>query len=246
MAAVYDSIAQQYKNTNELPFCQYIEEYTYLPLLGDLSGKSILDLGCGEGRYTRKIKKKGAAQVVGVDISGKMIELARQEEKKKPLGIDYIVRDICELGEIDRFDMVVGSYFLNHAKTREELLKMCQSIYINLKPGGRFVTINNNSEQSPDSYSKTKKYGYTKSISGSLYEGAPITVTLTAAEGQEVSVVDYYLSNATHDSVFRSVGFKEIHWHPLSVSPEGIQELGQEYWQDFLDCETDVCIECMK
>nr|VFK29205.1 MAG: Ubiquinone/menaquinone biosynthesis C-methylase UbiE [Candidatus Kentron sp. MB] len=245
MAAVYDSIAQQYENAIELPIRKYIFDYTYLSLLGALSGKSILDLACGGGYYTRKIKQEGASHVVGVDISEKMIELANQEEKGKPLGIEYIVRDVCELGEIGRFDMVVASYLLNYAQTEKQLLEMCRNIYANLKPGGRFVTLSDNTEQSPSSYSKIEKYGLIKKISRPLHEGSPITITLAREENQ-VSFDTYYLSKATYDSAFRSVGFKEIHWHPLKVSSEGIQEFGQEYWQDFIEHQPSVCIECMK
>nr|VFJ46785.1 MAG: Methyltransferase domain-containing protein [Candidatus Kentron sp. FM]VFJ47769.1 MAG: Methyltransferase domain-containing protein [Candidatus Kentron sp. FM]VFK07952.1 MAG: Methyltransferase domain-containing protein [Candidatus Kentron sp. FM] len=246
MAATYNSIAQQYKSTLELPFRQYAEEYTYFDVLGDLSGKSILDLACGEGHYTRKFKHKGAAHVVGVDISEKMIELARQEEKRKPLGIEYIVCDARELGEIDKFDMVVAAYLINYAQTREQLIEMCRIIYTNLKPGGRFVTINENFELPPDAYSKANKYGFTRNFSEPLYDGAPMTIILTAAEGQEVSFEVYCLSNAVYDSAFQNVGFKEIRRHPIKISPDGMRELGHEYWEYFLQYPNFVCINCLK
>ena len=43
---------------------------------------------------------------------------------------------------------------------------MCQTIYANLKSGGRFVTINANVQQPPESYYICAKYGHTKSIDG--------------------------------------------------------------------------------
>ncbi len=51
-------------------------------------GKSILDLACGEGLYRRKMKHKGDVRIVGVDISPRMIELARRKEVTEPLGFD--------------------------------------------------------------------------------------------------------------------------------------------------------------
>nr|VFK22406.1 MAG: Methyltransferase domain-containing protein [Candidatus Kentron sp. LPFa]VFK35324.1 MAG: Methyltransferase domain-containing protein [Candidatus Kentron sp. LPFa] len=247
MAAAYDNIAQQYRKATESPIRLYAEGYTYFHVLGNLSGKSILDLACGEGHYTRKFKQKGAAQVVGVDISEKMIELARQEEKRKPLDIEYIIRDARELGEIGKFDRVVAAYLLNYAQTKEQLFEMCQGIYANLKPGGRFVTMTDNVEQPPDSYSKTEKYGLIKKISEPLDEGARINITLAvAAEKSRVNFDIYYLSKATYELALQSVGFKEIHWRPLEVSSEGIQEYGHEYWQDLLDHQPSICIECMK
>ncbi|MDJ1174309.1 class I SAM-dependent methyltransferase [Roseofilum capinflatum] len=128
--------------------------------MGDLHGKSILDLGCGEGIHSRNFKKNGAARVVGVDISPKMIELARAEEAKQSLGIEYIVSDMCELGQIDTFDLVGAAFSINHAQTQEQLRQMAQTIYDNLKPGGRFVALNNNVALSPESYTRLEKYGY--------------------------------------------------------------------------------------
>jgi ubiquinone/menaquinone biosynthesis C-methylase UbiE len=145
MRNVYDDIAWQYKKSKELPVRQYVETYTYFHMIGEMAGKTILDLACGEGFYTRKFKQKGARYVVGVDISEKMIDLAQQEEAKKPLGIEYVVSDVIELKKIGSFDLVVASFLLNYAQTKEQLLKMCQSIYANLKPGARFVSINNGS-----------------------------------------------------------------------------------------------------
>ena len=244
MIAYYDTIAEQYKKSKELPY-RLIEEYTYFNLLGELAGKSILDLGCGEGFYTRKFSHLGATRVVGVDLSPKMIELARQQEAREPLGIKYIVADVCELGSLGSFELVVASYLLNCAQTKEQLLKMCRIIFANLKLDGRFVTINDNIQQPPESYSICKKYGYTKNISELLQEGTPITLTFSV-DGQEFSLIDYYLSRATYEWAFRTAGFKEIRWHKPIVSPEGVQEFGEEFWQDFLDCAPIVGIECLK
>ena len=244
--AYYDTIAEEYKKSKELP-CRIIETYTYFNLLGDLAGKSILDLGCGEGFYTRKFKQKGAARVVGVDISPRMIELARQEEAQEPLGIEYIINDVCELGKIGNFNLVVASFLLNYAQTKEELVKMCQIIYANLKAGGRFVTLNENLEQSPESYAICEKYGYTKSICEPLQEGTPITLTFRIpGDKKTFSFDNYYLSKATYEWAFRTAGFKEIRWHKPIVSPEGVREFGWEFWQDFLDYAPILGIECLK
>jgi 2-polyprenyl-3-methyl-5-hydroxy-6-metoxy-1,4-benzoquinol methylase len=58
--AAYDPIARQYKASKKLAFREIIEWYSYSKLLGDVSQKSVLDLACGEGFYSRRIKRKGA------------------------------------------------------------------------------------------------------------------------------------------------------------------------------------------
>ena len=196
----YDTIAEEYQQSKELPYRLHTETYTYFDILGDLTGKSILDLGCGEGFYPRKFRQKGSGRVVGVDISTKMIELANKQEAKEPLGIEYIVCDVLKMGKIGSFDLVVTSYILNYAQSKEELLKMCQNIYSNLKPGGRFVSVNDNSEQPPESYLTSEKYGFVKIISEPLQEGTPITYTFTIpGEGKTFCFDNYYLSKATYE-----------------------------------------------
>jgi ubiquinone/menaquinone biosynthesis C-methylase UbiE len=243
MAAIYDKFARQYKASKSLPFRKYIEWYSYHKLLGDISQKSVLDLACGEGYYTRRIKKMTAATVVGVDISEKMIELAKQQEKNDPLGIEYLIGDVMLIGKIGSFDLVVASYLLNYSRTKEQLLKMCQTVAVNLNSGGRFVSINNNPDQPPESFPICEKYGFTKSLSGPLKEGAAITYEFFRS-GQKFQFDNYYLSTETHDWAFKQAGLNHIRWHKTEVSPDGLNIFGQEFWQDFIDYQPIVGIEC--
>jgi 2-polyprenyl-3-methyl-5-hydroxy-6-metoxy-1,4-benzoquinol methylase len=55
-----------------------MEEPAIRSLMPDLTGKRVLDLGCGFGRVARYARQMGAAEVLGVDISDRMIEAARQ------------------------------------------------------------------------------------------------------------------------------------------------------------------------
>nr|VFK68899.1 MAG: Methyltransferase domain-containing protein [Candidatus Kentron sp. UNK]VFK73747.1 MAG: Methyltransferase domain-containing protein [Candidatus Kentron sp. UNK] len=131
MIAYYDGIATQYQKIYDRPV-KHINVYTYLSLISNVAGQSILDLGCGAGYYTRMFKPS-AKYVLGVDISEKMIEIARQEEAREPLGIEYLVGDVLELGEMgSHFDLVVASFLLHYAQTEEQLLEMCRNIYANL------------------------------------------------------------------------------------------------------------------
>jgi SAM-dependent methyltransferase len=244
MASVYDKFAKQYKASKRLPFREFIEWHSYNKLLGDISQKSVLDLACGEGFYTRRIKRKGAGTVVGVDISGEMIRLAKQQEQNHPLGIDYVLGDVIGIGSIGKFDLVVASYLLNYAQTKEQLLKMFQTIAANLKSGGRFVSINNNPDQPPESFPTCKKYGFTKSVSGPLKEGAAITYEFFRG-GQKFRFDNYYLNRATHEWAAKQAGLNSIQWHQIEVSADGLKICGEEFWQDFIDYEPIVGIECL-
>ncbi len=76
-------------------------------MLGDIRGKTLLDLGCGEGYNTRLLANRGA-RVTGVDFSCEMIGLATKEEEREPLGIVYHNLDAANLKGVSdsTFDIV--------------------------------------------------------------------------------------------------------------------------------------------
>ena len=71
----YDAIAERYGASKWLLSRHFIERYTLFEVLGDLRGRPVLDLACGEGVYTRQFKREGAVALTGVDISPAMIAL---------------------------------------------------------------------------------------------------------------------------------------------------------------------------
>ena len=164
----YDRIAEQYKRAKLQPWRTHIERYTLLRLAGDVAGKAVIDLACGEGYYTRALREQGAARIIGVDLSRAMIGLAEAEETRRPLGIEYLVGDVRTLEEVGQFDLVFAAYLLNYAHTAEELTQMCRTVARALRPGGRFVTANSN-----PAFPAGRSYGYSRRVVGELVEGAP-------------------------------------------------------------------------
>jgi SAM-dependent methyltransferase len=98
-------------------------------LIGDVRGRLVLDLACGEGYNTRILAKKGA-NVIGVDFSERMIQLAKQEEAREKLGIRYYTLDATGLKEFSRnsFDLVTCFMSLqdidNHEKAISEVARV--------------------------------------------------------------------------------------------------------------------------
>lgn len=67
-----------------------------LELMGDVHGQKILDLGCGEGGYSRELAKRGAAVTV-VDCSEKVLDYASSQVKKENLQITHYLRNSNDL-----------------------------------------------------------------------------------------------------------------------------------------------------
>ena len=84
-----------------------------LKFMGDVKGKKILDLGCGEGGYSRELAKRGA-QVVSIDCSEKAIQYAINMAEKIGITIEHYVRNSNDLFGIedDTYDIVLCSMML--------------------------------------------------------------------------------------------------------------------------------------
>lgn len=71
----------------------------------NLSGKSVLDIGCNSGFYCLWAKKTGAERVVGIDIDKMRIEQAKTLAEIEGLSIEYYEKNLEEIEEIGRFDI---------------------------------------------------------------------------------------------------------------------------------------------
>ncbi len=97
-------------------------------------GKSILDLGCGEGYFARVVKAAGAAQASGLDISPALIETARARD---PQG-EYHVQDVQQGSFFapESFDAISAFMVLMYMRDLDAAYGNIAKI---LRPGGRFV-----------------------------------------------------------------------------------------------------------
>jgi len=245
MTTNYDPIAEQYQRSKQQPWRMFVECFTLMDLVGDQQGLSVLDVACGEGFYTRLLRRGGAAKVTGVDLSPGMIELARNQETQHQLGINYVVGDARELCVEEPCDLAVAAYLLNYARNRDELLAMCQGIAQALRPGGRFVTVNCNPARHFPTAPSYRQYGFETSVSGDWQEGAPIKWTFHLEDGP-FDIENYYLDTALHEVVLRAAGFREVRWHGPRLSREGLRDHDEAYWTDLLKHPPITFIECVK
>jgi toxoflavin synthase len=244
MATDYNAIAKEYQASKLLPWRNYVESHTFFELAGDLTDLDVLDLACGEGFYTRQIKHRGAAHVTGVDISEGMIRLAREAEAVSQLGLTYHCQDVLLLDLDTKFDLICASYLLNYARTADELYQMSRVIANHLKPGGRFITINSNPDYRGDAASLFP-YGFTRE-NDSYQEGAAITYRFYQSDASHIAVTNYHLEKATHETALQVVGLSQIQWHPVTVSPEGIEIHGNDYWSAILSGQPIVGLSCVR
>lgn len=124
-----------YKKLRDNPYsANTVEEKPALfSLAPDLSGKAVLDLGCGYGENCAEFKACGAATVLGVDISEKMLAVAKEEHPD----IEFVRADMSDLSFLKgSYDAVFSSLALHYI---ENFAALAKDVYEHLNPGGYFI-----------------------------------------------------------------------------------------------------------
>jgi SAM-dependent methyltransferase len=123
--------------TSELgAITERIERRLMLELIGDVSGKRVLEVGCGDGALAVELAKMGA-EMTGVDASERMIEAARERAREAgvPLSLHLGPAEALPV-EGERFDMVVAQTILCFVADGSPAFGEIARV---LKPGGRLI-----------------------------------------------------------------------------------------------------------
>jgi ubiquinone/menaquinone biosynthesis C-methylase UbiE len=107
-----------------------------LKLMGDLQGKSVLDIGCGSGYFSSAMAKM-AANVVGTDFSSEFVKLCQQKYTNQT-NMQFQIQDVARplsFGD-EMFDLIVVKMVLQYV---EDITLFAQESQRVLKPGGKVV-----------------------------------------------------------------------------------------------------------
>jgi SAM-dependent methyltransferase len=104
-------------------------------LPASLKDSRVLDLGCGVGYFAREARRRGAREVIAVDISERMLDEARRRTSDP--GIVYVRSGLEEFQtEAASFDLVVSTLALHYIADYPALVRRVAAW---LRPGGRFA-----------------------------------------------------------------------------------------------------------
>ena len=128
----YNAIADTYaKCYSEIDYCKtYIDEF-----IATLSGKKVLDIGCGAGQITDYLTQKGIG-AIGIDFSEELLKIAKQNFPSS----QFILADICEYEQKEQVDGIITKDVLFHLSD-ENLIAVLQKFRRLLKPNGNLCII---------------------------------------------------------------------------------------------------------
>jgi ubiquinone/menaquinone biosynthesis C-methylase UbiE len=136
---IYDNdiFFKNYKSLRKtgITYNDFVEQPAIKSAISSLNGKTVLDLGCGNGQFAKYCVDNGATKVTAVDISKNMIEQANIENKHKK--IEYICTPIEDLElKNQKFDIIISSLTTHYIDDYKGLIEKVTSL---LHRDGEFI-----------------------------------------------------------------------------------------------------------
>ena len=130
--------SSRYISLNDVHYGPYSPGEQYYKLLGDVKGLKCLELGCGGGQNSIVLKKWGAGEVVGLDISEKQLEYAQSLAEKENVDVTFIRENMENLSRFNDnyFDLVISVHAISYV---ENINRVISEAYRVLQTEGKFV-----------------------------------------------------------------------------------------------------------
>lgn len=109
-----------------------------LGLIALPGGSAVEDLGCGRGRHAIPLARRGFA-VTGVDLSDKMLGIARAQARREGVSVEWIREDMRVFRRPSSFDLCLSLFTSFGFFNDEENQKVLENISVSLKKGGTLL-----------------------------------------------------------------------------------------------------------
>jgi SAM-dependent methyltransferase len=226
---------EKYKKENQLVKKMQIPSIRKI-FNNSLVGKRVIDLGCGSGGSTRILADLNPDELIGVDLSPQMIDVATKLAVSSANKIKYLVRDCSQPIGLGQFDLVFSLHLLTHASTKDILLNMIKCMFDSTKAGGLCAGIMVNPFSLEEHFPKWYKYGleYARKSSHELvvklYDG-------DVRDGKFlIELNDFNWPPELYAEYFQASGFENFQWINLSLGDEFTASRNdRDFFQDVLD-----------
>jgi 2-polyprenyl-3-methyl-5-hydroxy-6-metoxy-1,4-benzoquinol methylase len=125
-AAIYESDKPLHQRVGDAIFRRVIlERFSLVINAAAQRGNSVLDVGCGPGRYPIELARRGASRCVGVDVASDMIDIAKKEAETAGVAdkMSWVVSDYLAWDSAEKFDAVIAMGYYDYLEAPEPHLR---------------------------------------------------------------------------------------------------------------------------
>lgn len=193
----------------------------YMASIDVKRGMKIVSVGCGQGFPENQLLEQGV-DLLGIDANEELLKQARDKGLQVQLLDAYKIKDVPELKEIA--DVVVVP-FLVHNTPNEKMLELFNSFRYLLKPGGKLVVLDPNSENEHRLSTDKGTFRKVLDIGGRKYLNSSklnpdcdkylVEIHLNAGLLNETVIVHQHKSHAEYESAIKSNEFKNVTCKPI-------------------------------
>lgn len=221
----FDQLANYADCIKDDPFRRGLHDPAVEEALGDVKGKRILDIGCGDGLFTRLLAERGAA-VVGYDRAAQRITEARAGDRAPGVDATFVVATPQTFVHDSTFDAATSIMVLLFATSPDDLAAFFRSASRHLEPGGRFVSVVFNPLFS--AFGKDFFIRRWTRLEGNRVRSE----FLDRTSGDVNMVVElYHYTSEEYEQAAVSGGMKPVGWRKLFAVPEAVEHMGTAFWQ---------------
>lgn len=224
------NITDSYTETDEFRFNNYVVTPHVMDIIGSVKDKSLLDIGCGFGRYLEIFSKKNPLELVGCDISPHQIELCKKNIKNN--NVHYHVLDFLEpnspiiLGQ-NKYDVVYNIFLILYLDTLDRLQLFFENCYKCLKKDGKLLTCTLDIPSAlsyPEVFDVLGLPTTPLTEDGKHVDGCPVEIKIT----DDCVVISYYRGFNTLKQLMETAGFKNIRRSDIVLDEIALQAFSKK------------------
>jgi ubiquinone/menaquinone biosynthesis C-methylase UbiE len=224
------SISDAYQETEEFRFNNYVVNPHVENLIGSVSDKSLLEVGCGFGRYLEIFNKRNPHRLVGCDISNNQIELCQKNIKSNNLKLhtlDFCDINIPEILGVEEYDIFYSIFVILYVDSLNKVQRFIENAFKCLKKGGEFLICTldiSSASHHPKVFDILKFPVKPLTANGTYIDGCPIEIEIT-----ENCIVTCYQRNlSTLKQLMEMAGFKNVHKSELFLDTIALKAFTSE------------------
>lgn len=242
------NISDSYQQSTTFRHNNYIVSPHIEAIVGQVKGKSVLDIGCGFGRYLEIFSQNHPAKLVGCDLSENQIQLCKNNIKNKD--IEYYVLDFTDtespriLGQ-EEYDIIYNVFVVLYLESLDRLQTFLENCYKCLKKEGKLVicTLDIASASLYPDVFKILKFPIKLLGDQRTYrDGCPIEITIT----EDCVVTSYHRKFETFKRIMKDIGFQNIRKHDTFLDLFALQAFTPEELEIYKKSNILLLIEAHK